>query len=74
MTKTKKAKLETENFVFWEFVRGPTSSSPLTFFYQEFILLQTEVVDVKRDKCEAFATGQTASHLINLKKMRSFLT
>ena len=46
----------------------------LLLFYQEFILLQTEVVDVKRDKREAFATGQTALHLINSKKLRSFLT
>ena len=35
---------------------------------------QTERVDVKREKCEAFTTGQTASHLINSTKPQSFLT
>ena len=39
-----------------------------------FLFLQTEGVDVKREKCEAFATGQTASHLINSTKPQSCFT
>ena len=37
-----------------------------------FLFLQTEGVDVKRDKCEAFATRQTASHPINSTKLQRF--
>ena len=67
--------------------RGPTSSSPrncLNFWQEQNLLiyfkyclvlfLQTEGVDVKREKCEAFAAGQIASHLINSTKLQSFLT
>ena len=75
--------------IFREFVHGPISSSSLNFLlfceeqnsliYFKYYVNLVSFSANKRSwrqtwKCEAFATGQTAQHLINLTKLQSFLT